>query len=522
MSNLISISLKDNELTGPIPTSLGNASKLIDINLSGNSLSGPVPDSLTKLQSVSFLELSRNSLSGSLPESLGKMSNLSYLFISNTNISGSLPVSLANLKKLRSIGLWNNYIDGAIPDAYGNISTLRSLSIQSNLISGQVPLSFANMSELSMDVSDNCLSPNFAMEVQNNKHPQKLVCEKFPSHNSAAKTIPSSLLTPPPSLSSASGVPVNQQDERLTVFSTFTLSVVTVSNSPQPSSPIPQDGHSQNTSNVKLIAAVATTSVVSLTIIFALAWFFRRREDRKSNEASTEATPAESNINQSEHHWISEGAAFPELNLEPEVSPTVQWLSELHPATQQSLFEKNSNPTSNVNTDATNSTSQKSKQTPNGSVTDSNAQQQQQQSQAVDEKFYQEIDPNLQSSLYSAIVSESAPTSNINLENHLQRLYGSYTLWTYEFVMEWARLKKLDSEEWVIFHYRIDGQLLSTLDVHSLKDKCDVQDFRLRAKFMQAVEFLKDSHRVVANSAAIANSTEESLPEYAGAVDSNV
>ncbi|KAJ3300356.1 hypothetical protein HDU76_006094, partial [Blyttiomyces sp. JEL0837] len=62
--------------------------------------------------------------------------------------------------------------------------------------------------------------------------------------------------------------------------------------------------------------------------------------------------------------------------------------------------------------------------------------------------------------------------------------------------------------------YRIDGPLLATLDVHSLKEKCDVQDFRLRAKFMQAVEFLKDSSQVIANSIAAADTGAEGLPQY--------
>ncbi|KAJ3329016.1 hypothetical protein HDU76_008823 [Blyttiomyces sp. JEL0837] len=85
-------------------------------------------------------------------------------------------------------------------------------------------------------------------------------------------------------------------------------------------------------------------------------------------------------------------------------------------------------------------------------------------------------------------------------------------------VMEWARLKRVDAAVVeVLKNYRIDGPLLSTLDIHSLKDKCDVQDFRVRAKFMQAVEFLKDSSRVIANSTNHVDG--EGLPQYEGAGD---
>ncbi|KAJ3310710.1 hypothetical protein HDU76_003305 [Blyttiomyces sp. JEL0837] len=89
--------------------------------------------------------------------------------------------------------------------------------------------------------------------------------------------------------------------------------------------------------------------------------------------------------------------------------------------------------------------------------------------------------------------------------------------------MRLANLKKLDPAVVEIMrNYQIDGPLLSTLNVHSLKEKCDVQEFRLRAKFIQAVEFLKDSHQVITNSGTIAVSQADSLPQYEDAADTNM
>ncbi|KAJ3264788.1 hypothetical protein HDU76_012132, partial [Blyttiomyces sp. JEL0837] len=147
-----------------------------------------------------------------------------------------------------------------------------------------------------------------------------------------------------------------------------------------------------------------------------------------------------------------------------------------------------------------------------------------QQSQTTDDKFTQEIEPSMQRFIYWDIISEGAPTSNINLENHLQRVYGRYSSWTHELVMEWSRLKRLDQAVIEILrNYRIDGPLLATLDVHSLKEKCDVQDFRLRAKFMQAVEFLKDSNQVITSSTtmAVSDGDGEDLPQYETAAGNN-
>ncbi|KAJ3284978.1 hypothetical protein HDU76_008202, partial [Blyttiomyces sp. JEL0837] len=56
------------------------------------------------------------------------------------------------------------------------------------------------------------------------------------------------------------------------------------------------------------------------------------------------------------------------------------------------------------------------------------------------------------------------------------------------------------------------GSLLSTLTIHSLKDKFDIQDFRLRAKVIQAIEFLKDSSRVIYDRHGDDNMVDNALP----------
>ncbi|KAJ3309513.1 hypothetical protein HDU76_003585 [Blyttiomyces sp. JEL0837] len=232
-----------------------------------------------------------------------------------------------------------------------------------------------------------------------------------------------------------------------------------------------------------------------------------------ANEA---ATPGNLNGNRVETDTVAPAVimpAAPDMNLEVDELATVSWLSELHPTTQQTLFAKNANSNTNTNADV-NTSSPTSKL----AALQNNVQR---QPETSDAKFTVEIEPSMQRFIYSDIIREGAPTSNINLENYLQRLHGSYSSWTHEFVMEWARLKGLDAAVVEILrNYRIDGPLLARLDVHSLKEKCDVQDFRLRAKFMQAVEFLKDRSQVIANSSGITDN--EVLPQYEGGADNNV
>ncbi|MDY6991191.1 MAG: hypothetical protein SVR94_01115, partial [Pseudomonadota bacterium] len=73
------LSLVGNQLSGPIPESLGQLSQLTELLLYSNQLSGPIPESLGQLSQLNDLELSSNQLSGPIPESLGQLSQLNDL-----------------------------------------------------------------------------------------------------------------------------------------------------------------------------------------------------------------------------------------------------------------------------------------------------------------------------------------------------------------------------------------------------------------------------------------------------------
>lgn len=61
------IKLIGNNLSGPIPESLGNLNRLIYIHLIDNHLTGEIPSSLGNLQSLNHLKLYSNKLTGEIP-----------------------------------------------------------------------------------------------------------------------------------------------------------------------------------------------------------------------------------------------------------------------------------------------------------------------------------------------------------------------------------------------------------------------------------------------------------------------
>ena len=64
--------LGGNQLSGEIPSELGNLANLIELGLSQNQLSGEIPRQLGNLANLGNLELHENQLSGCVPQRLDR------------------------------------------------------------------------------------------------------------------------------------------------------------------------------------------------------------------------------------------------------------------------------------------------------------------------------------------------------------------------------------------------------------------------------------------------------------------
>ncbi|KAK4352457.1 hypothetical protein RND71_027975 [Anisodus tanguticus] len=74
--------LYSNNISGLVPSDLGNLTNLVSLDLYLNDFTGPIPDSLGKLSKLRFLDLSNNRLSGAVPD--------------NGSFSLFTPISFAN------------------------------------------------------------------------------------------------------------------------------------------------------------------------------------------------------------------------------------------------------------------------------------------------------------------------------------------------------------------------------------------------------------------------------------------
>ncbi|MBO1349033.1 MAG: putative Ig domain-containing protein [Hormoscilla sp. GUM202] len=185
------IQLSQNDLSGTLPSELGDLGNLQVLDLSSNnSLSGTLPSALGNLGNLRELQLYWTDLWGTLPSAFGSLGNLRVFQLSWTDLSGTLPPELGDLSNLQELRLPNNDLSGTLPSEYGDLSNLRVLRLQSNDMSGILPDSYGKLGNLQQLFLDgNFLSGTIPSEYGNLSNLQALDLR----FNSLSGTVPSSL-----------------------------------------------------------------------------------------------------------------------------------------------------------------------------------------------------------------------------------------------------------------------------------------------------------------------------------------
>ncbi|XVE76408.1 hypothetical protein DITRI_Ditri12bG0170400 [Diplodiscus trichospermus] len=163
-------SVAENQLTGKLPSSIGNLSRQLSLLvMDHNFLEGSLPEGISNLINVTLIAFEHNSLTGSIPPSIGSLPNLQYIFLHDNKFSGQIPESLGNLAYLSEVHLSNNLLGGTIPSTLGNCQRLQLLDLSANELNGTIPRdifgipSFGKM----LNLSFNSLTESVPVEIGN-------------------------------------------------------------------------------------------------------------------------------------------------------------------------------------------------------------------------------------------------------------------------------------------------------------------------------------------------------------------
>ncbi|KAK4589473.1 hypothetical protein RGQ29_020159 [Quercus rubra] len=151
---LNTIDFTRNYLSGTIPPEWAST-KLEIMSITVNNLSGPIPSYLGNITTLIYMSIESNLFSGTVPPELGNLVNLENLILSANNLTGELPVALTNLTKLTELRISSNNFVGKIPDVFQSWKQLQKLEIQASGLEGPIPSSISVLSNLTeLRISD--------------------------------------------------------------------------------------------------------------------------------------------------------------------------------------------------------------------------------------------------------------------------------------------------------------------------------------------------------------------------------
>ncbi|KAG5546875.1 hypothetical protein RHGRI_018890 [Rhododendron griersonianum] len=151
LQNLQTLWASDNELNGSIPEFIGNWLQLTDLMISDLSNGSSTSlEFLKDMTSLNTLILRNNNISGSIPSNIGDYQSLSLLFLGNNKLNGTLPAQ-------KSTSLLN--IDVSYNELSGSFPSWIEQGLQLNLVANNFTIESTNNSVLPSGL--NCLQRNF-------------------------------------------------------------------------------------------------------------------------------------------------------------------------------------------------------------------------------------------------------------------------------------------------------------------------------------------------------------------------
>ncbi|MEM9052940.1 MAG: hypothetical protein AAGC47_12880, partial [Bacteroidota bacterium] len=143
--NVVGLDLRNNNLVGDLPLSIGNLPELRSLDLAANELTGAIHDQLGDLEHLLDLNLSDNGLTSTIPATIGNLDNLYWIDLSSNELVGGVPQTITEMDNLEEFYAAENYLD-ELPD-------LSSLRWRTGVIVPNNKLDFGDL-EINVDFFD--------------------------------------------------------------------------------------------------------------------------------------------------------------------------------------------------------------------------------------------------------------------------------------------------------------------------------------------------------------------------------
>jgi Leucine rich repeat/Leucine Rich Repeat len=165
--NLEVLTLAENQMNGPLPTSIQKLSNLKTLSLAHNLFESSL-EYISGLQNLEYLYLQKNHFTGSVDDTFldGSSSLIQMDLSSNELTSSHLPSHLFSFPNLKVLHLGDNSLMGILPDPFGKNTRLEFLSLSDNILTGPIPDSISELSSLKhLDLTDNQITGNIPVSL---------------------------------------------------------------------------------------------------------------------------------------------------------------------------------------------------------------------------------------------------------------------------------------------------------------------------------------------------------------------
>eukprot|EP00164_Ancoracysta_twista_P002554 GFYU01003402.1.p1 GENE.GFYU01003402.1~~GFYU01003402.1.p1 ORF type:complete len:914 (-),score=267.08 GFYU01003402.1:51-2420(-) len=133
MCILQELDLEGNSITGGLPAWFGTSfPHFKSLNVGKNQMSGPLPDTLGNIEHLQFFLVNNNNFSGSIPSDLGIVS-LKYIYLQGNSFSGPIAAFFEKLPELRHLDVSDTNIEGAVATKYASLVTVRRHLMDSDM-----------------------------------------------------------------------------------------------------------------------------------------------------------------------------------------------------------------------------------------------------------------------------------------------------------------------------------------------------------------------------------------------------
>ena len=144
LTDLEVFSLPYNTMTGNLPQEFADCTNLLALSMTGQAdsskvFTGTLPTFLFEIQTLKHLTLDVHNFTGSIPSEIGLLTNLETLVLSENLLDQSIPTEIGQLLSLKEFKTYENALTGPLPSELGLLESLKYLDVSWSSHAGGIP-----------------------------------------------------------------------------------------------------------------------------------------------------------------------------------------------------------------------------------------------------------------------------------------------------------------------------------------------------------------------------------------------